>query len=487
MTWIDIILPFICMGAVTADELWSEWYGRLSGTTHLIESSLDGDSIETVCVGTTHVIETSLDYVSAIKATFASGTVSGWFGGSNDTESCFTLSTDEYIVSVLVKAGAIIDAVQFTSSLGNTYGPYGGVGGTPYTVSGPDFEALLKMEVVAGAWRDGTYITQMRFYFDDQSSSAQLTPTDYDVDDISVVFGGQCDVSDGGWFLSAHTTETIVDWAIEVDLSGDYDLSDGMSSIAFTIDGEKVNNQGDIFMGFGDGAKYISFLTDFDGGVNNKDTVRGIQVYPKCADGNGNLGVGDVSDILSNTNSYNDDNEYAVRFALADGSLENWEELGGTTVHNGATWPVTIEIVNDMDANEVTFRFSSNTTTAECTYSDSFGAGGFVYGILPDTEDGDADDFHIYSIGISQTADASSASVDHLAHFDGIGTLNQVSMDTITVTVTAKDLFILLLVIANVFTLTMLVCQCRNRWNGMGNKVKYEAVNVLSENEILQQ
>jgi len=253
MTWIDIILPFICMGAVTADELWSEWYGRLSGTTHLIESSLDGDSIETVCVGTTHVIETSLDYVSAIKATFASGTVSGWFGGSYDTESCFTLSTDEYIVSVLVKAGAIIDAVQFTSSLGNTYGPYGGVGGTPYTVSGPDFEALLKMEVVAGEWsaRNGTYITQMRFYFDDP--------------------------------------------------------------------------------------------------------------------------------------------------------------------------------------------------------------------------------------------DASSASVDHLAHFDGIGALNQVSMDTITVTVTAKDLFILLLVIANVFTLTMLVCQCRNRWNGMGNKVKYEAVNVLSENEILQQ
>ena len=67
--------------SVFQDELWSEWYGRLSGTTHLIESSLDGDSIETVCVGTTHVIETSLDYVSAIKATFASGTVSGWFGG----------------------------------------------------------------------------------------------------------------------------------------------------------------------------------------------------------------------------------------------------------------------------------------------------------------------------------------------------------------------------------------------------------------------
>ena len=76
-----------------------------------------------------------------------------------------------------------------------------------------------------------------------------------------------------------------------------------------------------------------------------------------------------------------------------------------------------------------------------------------------------------------------------MAHFDDIGALNQVSMDTITATVTAKDLIILMLVIANAFTLTMLVCRCTNRWNGMGIKVKYEAVNVLSEseNEILQQ
>ena len=64
---------------------------------------------------------------------------------------------------------------------------------------------------------------------------------------------------------------------------------------------------------------------------------------------------------------------------------------------------MTIEIVNDMDANEVTFRFSSDTVEAECTYEDSFGAGRFIYGILPDTEDDDADDFHIYSIGITQT------------------------------------------------------------------------------------
>ena len=62
---------------------------------------------------------------------------------------------------------------------------------------------------------------------------------------------------------------------------------------------------------------------------------------------------------------------------------------------------VTIEIVNDMDANEVTFRFSSNTTTAECTYTDSFSDDAFVYGILPDTEDALSDDFYIYSIEVT--------------------------------------------------------------------------------------
>ena len=62
---------------------------------------------------------------------------------------------------------------------------------------------------------------------------------------------------------------------------------------------------------------------------------------------------------------------------------------------------MTIEIVNDMDANEVTFRFTSDTTTAECTYIDSFSDGAFVYGILPDTQDDLSDDFYIYSIGVT--------------------------------------------------------------------------------------
>ena len=62
---------------------------------------------------------------------------------------------------------------------------------------------------------------------------------------------------------------------------------------------------------------------------------------------------------------------------------------------------MTIEIVNDMEANEVTFRFTSDTVTREGMYSDSFADGAFVYGILPDTEDALSDDFYIYSIEVT--------------------------------------------------------------------------------------
>ena len=75
------------------------------------------------------------------------------------------------------------------------------------------------------------------------------------------------------------------------------------------------------------------------GGVNNMEKVRGIQVYPKCAEGGGILATGSVSDVLQNTNTYDADTRYAVRLALANGSLGNWEILGGFTVHNGETWP----------------------------------------------------------------------------------------------------------------------------------------------------
>ena len=179
------------------DGFWSGWYGSGSGTTYTIESSLDDDSFKKICVGWGN---SNVPYLMAIKATFVSGSVSGWFGGryntlyfvswrlvcylnilrhfSYDEKACFTLSTDEYISSVLVRAGSFIDALTFTSSLSTEYGRYGGDGGTAYTVTGGSDYAVKKMQVVAETkWRN-VYITRIRFYFDKgKNTMLSLTET----------------------------------------------------------------------------------------------------------------------------------------------------------------------------------------------------------------------------------------------------------------------------------------------------------------------
>ena len=89
--------------------------------------------------------------------------------------------------------------------------------------------------------------------------------------------------------------------------------------------------------------------------------VRGIQVYPECAKGGGTLAEGDVSDVLEDTNSYHNDTRYAVRDALAGGDRNNWEKLGGKTIHNGETWPGMIVITDYILYFELIFtRYNVN-------------------------------------------------------------------------------------------------------------------------------
>ena len=63
-----------------------------------------------------------------------------------------------------------------------------------------------------------------------------------------------------------------------------------------------------------------------------------------------------------------------------------------------------------------------------------------------------------------------------------IDAMNDSALDTITISVTGKDLFILALFILNVLMLAILVCKCTKCCNG--KNVKYQAVSVLSENEV---
>ena len=55
--------------------------------------------------------------------------------------------------------------------------------------------------------------------------------------------------SECGWRLCAiQRSDEIEDWALEVDLSGAFALSPGLSSISFTIDGERVNGEADMLL-----------------------------------------------------------------------------------------------------------------------------------------------------------------------------------------------------------------------------------------------
>lgn len=257
-------------------------------------------------------------------------------------------------------------------------------------------------------------------------SSVTLSPGDW----VSVQFGEQCEVSADDWYLSADRSDIIEDWGIEVTVRDAFALSTGPSTVAFEINGAKVTSdsnpwgEADMFMGFGDGAKYISLAVDFDGNMFNwghTNEVRGILVFPPCAEAGGSLATGSVSDVLSDSVSYHStDPRYAVRDALAGGDRDQWEALGGSRVDNGDTWPVTIEIENDVAANEVTFRFSSASVAAECVYSDTFSGSEFVFGILPEPENGDKDNFHIHSIGV--TARSGGADATDAAEFPFSGT-----------------------------------------------------------------
>merc|ERR1719295_2151715 len=230
-----------------------------------------------------------------------------------------------------------------------------------------------------------------------------------DVDSIEVNCGDHCQVTDDNkWFLSAQKSDEIEDWAIEVDLSDAFALSSGLSSISFTIDGERVNSEADMFMGFGDGDQSISFSTDFDGKMSS-GSYSGVIVYPPCGSP---LAAGSVSDILSNSQQYASNAGIAVRHALADGDRSEWRQFGGERHNNGNSWPVTIEIVNDEDANAVTLRFISENSgdddlskgSVECVYTGTFDEGKFTFGMLPDLGNGNDDDFNIESIDIAVTS-----------------------------------------------------------------------------------
>lgn len=84
--------------------------------------------------------------------------------------------------------------------------------------------------------------------------------------------------------------------------------------------------------------------------------------------------------------------------SLAQGDRTDFEMF--SDLHNGHNWPVTIEVTNDVDAHQVTFRFVSDTVDVECVYDDVFDANtALTAAISPDVST--KDDLQIYSLSVA--------------------------------------------------------------------------------------
>merc|ERR1719474_1655033 len=215
---------------------------------------------------------------------------------------------------------------------------------------------------------------------------------------VSLGFGSQSEISDSTWYLGTQARVAPDDWALEIDMHGAYRFDEGRSTVTVSVDGQCLHNQCDMFWGFGDGNKFITFAHDFDGGlwVRNKQQ-KGMYAFPQCG---GRLAVGDLTMVLANSQSTENKDFWRMRDNLGQGDRTNFEEI--STEHNDNTWPVTIEVTNDMNAHQVTFRFYSDTVDVECVYDDVFAPNtDLIVTIAPDVGQNDKDDMHIHSVSVS--------------------------------------------------------------------------------------
>merc|ERR1711879_791389 len=196
-----------------------------------------------------------------------------------------------------------------------------------------------------------------------------------------------------------------------------------------------------------------TLVTDQDGSYNNGHELYGIQIYPACG---GSLASGDVSTIVAKNR----------RNALAGGSYENWEQMGGSEHFNGDdTWPVTIGVINDVRSNVVTVTFSSATQELECLYWDSFDQDtDTVFGMIGDAN-AEGEQGPVHMIPVNQ------------GPFAGIGGSEDVNAEpfSIDIMLSAKDLVIVVLA---AMTVILMVIVCANRKGGFGMSRQYKVVSV---------
>jgi jacalin-like lectin domain-containing protein len=100
------------------------------------------------------------DYVDAIQMEYVTpaGTVitGPLHGGPGGTAVSFELAPNEQIVTISGSSGDFVDSLTFTTSLGNVWGPYGGSGGAPFSITGVNVGGIFG--------RSGQFLDAIGFY-----------------------------------------------------------------------------------------------------------------------------------------------------------------------------------------------------------------------------------------------------------------------------------------------------------------------------------
>jgi len=325
------------------------------------------------------------------------------------------------------------------------------------------------------------------------ASFATLKPGSFNLDDLHMEFGippdGQMHaIASDNWVIMGEHSDDIEKWAMKTTLSGDWAFSSLIDTVDFQVHGEvATDGDADAFFGFGDGNNYVSLMVDFDGAVNRdpwnefgeKTSEWGINIYPGCG---GTLASGDIATVFSGASSLNSNAAYQTRMALAGGDVGNWRVMGGGD--NGDTWPVAIEIENDIDHGTATVRFVSETQSLECVYNDNFNMGtDLVFGINPDSQaDGSEEDkINIKYITVAKSGQNCDAS----AHAPMIN-VDAPESGSWRVELSGKDMLIAALCAINMVVLIAVICSC-SRFGGAGlRKKRYAVVPVVGDSEMEQ-
>lgn len=230
----------------------------------------------------------------------------------------------------------------------------------------------------------------------------------------------------GHWYMSGVADQMDDGWAMKMS-NADFSFQSSLSTISIEIDGSVATEfddkkEFDMFFGIGDGSKYISYLFDLDGGVLAGDrdgTSAGSWSYPACGQGMASGNVGTLldhwhSDLLNGMSPYTDV-FWSLRGALAEGDSDNWS-IFSSEVNGKDAWPYLLEITNDVENNQVTFRQKSKDLDVSCTFDGAFDVDTpITIGLMPDAPD----DVNIESIALTRAVSGPpTCSVSICAHGD---------------------------------------------------------------------